>query len=51
MEVEALCEVYLKALAVAEPALLTATQMAEVIDKFRSYGRSAPLVARQAPRP
>ncbi len=40
-EIEALCEAYLKALAVAEPAVLSSTQMAEVIDKFRSYGRSA----------
>ncbi len=40
-EIEALCEAYLKALAVGEPALLSATQMAEVIEKFRSYGRSA----------
>jgi L-fuculose-phosphate aldolase len=41
LEVEALCEVYLKALAVAEPALLTATQMSEVITKFRTYGQTA----------
>jgi L-fuculose-phosphate aldolase len=41
MEVESLCEVYLKARAVAEPSLLTAAQMAEVIQKFRSYGQSA----------
>jgi len=40
-EIEALCESYLKALAVREPALLSAAQMAEVITKFRSYGRSA----------
>ena len=40
-EIEALCEAYLKALAVGEPALLSATQMAEVIEKFRKYGRSA----------
>ena len=40
-EIEALCEAYLKALAVAEPAVLSAAQMAEVIVKFRSYGRSA----------
>jgi len=40
-EIEALCEAYLKALAVAEPAVLSSTQMAEVIEKFRSYGRSA----------
>ena len=40
-EIESLCEVYLKALAVAEPALLGADEMALVIDKFRSYGRTA----------
>jgi L-fuculose-phosphate aldolase len=38
IEIEALCEVYLKALAVAEPAHLSAAQMAEVLDKFRRYG-------------
>ena len=40
-EIETLCEVYLKALAVGEPALLSEAQMAEVIGKFRSYGKSA----------
>lgn len=40
-EVESLCEVYLKALAVAEPPLLGAAQMAEVIEKFRHYGQPA----------
>ncbi len=40
-EIESLCEVYLKALAVGEPALLDAAAMAEVLDKFGSYGRSA----------
>ena len=40
IEIESLCEVYLKALAVAEPSRLSAAQMAEVLDKFRSYGRS-----------
>ena len=40
-EIESLCEVYLKALAVAEPALLGAAEMAEVLQKFSSYGRSA----------
>ena len=40
-EIESLCEVYLKALAVGEPALLSADDMAEVIDKFRHYGRTA----------
>ena len=40
-EIESLCEVYLKALAVGEPVLLGADEMAVVIDKFRSYGRAA----------
>jgi L-fuculose-phosphate aldolase len=39
LEVESLCEAFLKALAVAEPALLDAAQMAEVVEKFRSYGQ------------
>jgi L-fuculose-phosphate aldolase len=38
VEIEALCEVYLKALAVAEPPHLSAAQMAEVLDKFGRYG-------------
>ena len=40
-EIEALCEVYLKALAVGEPAVLERAQMAEVIDKFKLYGKAA----------
>jgi L-fuculose-phosphate aldolase len=40
-EIESLCEVYLKALAVGEPVVLTAAEMADVIERFRSYGRSA----------
>lgn len=40
-EIESLCEVYLKALAVGEPAVLSHAQMAEVIEKFRSYGKTA----------
>jgi L-fuculose-phosphate aldolase len=40
-EIEALCEVYLKALPISEPALLDDAQMLEVIEKFRSYGRTA----------
>lgn len=40
IEIEALCEVYLKALAVAEPAHLSAAQMATVLRKFRSYGQA-----------
>ncbi len=40
-EIESLCEVYLKALAVGEPALLTREQMDEVIEKFKGYGQAA----------
>jgi L-fuculose-phosphate aldolase len=40
-EVESLCEVYLKALAVGEPALLSREQMREVIARFRDYGKTA----------
>ena len=40
-EIESLCETYLKALAVGEPVLLSREQMAEVIERFRSYGRAA----------
>jgi L-fuculose-phosphate aldolase len=40
-EIESLCEVYLKALAVGEPALLTRQQMDEVIDRFKGYGQAA----------
>jgi L-fuculose-phosphate aldolase len=38
-EVEALCEIYLKALAVAEPVRLSRAEMAAVIEKFRHYGQ------------
>ena len=41
IEIEALCEIYLKALAVAEPTVLDGKQMAEVIEKFRTYGKTA----------
>jgi L-fuculose-phosphate aldolase len=41
LEVEALCEAYLKALAAGEPVLLDRGQMAEVIERFRSYGQAA----------
>ena len=40
-EIESLCEVYLKALAVGEPVVLGPAEMAEVIEKFRGYGRAA----------
>ncbi|MDP1901967.1 MAG: class II aldolase/adducin family protein [Rubrivivax sp.] len=44
LEIEALCGIYLQALAVGEPALLSTEQMAEVIERFKSYGK-----ARRAP--
>jgi L-fuculose-phosphate aldolase len=40
-EIESLCEVYLKALAVGEPAMLNAEEMAAVLQRFKSYGRAA----------
>jgi L-fuculose-phosphate aldolase len=40
-EIESLCEVYLKALAVGEPAVLSREEMAAVIAKFAGYGRTA----------
>jgi L-fuculose-phosphate aldolase len=41
LEIESLCEVYLKALAVGEPAVLTREQMDDVIGKFKRYGKVA----------
>jgi L-fuculose-phosphate aldolase len=38
VEIEALCGIYLQALAVGEPAVLTGAQMAEVIERFKTYG-------------
>ena len=38
-EIESLCQTYLAALAVGEPAVLSAAEMAEVIEKFRHYGQ------------
>ena len=40
-EVENLCEVYLKALAVGEPVVLSREQMAEVIVRFATYGKAS----------
>jgi L-fuculose-phosphate aldolase len=40
-EIESLCQVYLQALAVGEPVLLSKAEMAEVIERFRSYGKAA----------
>lgn len=39
LEIESLCEVYLKALAAGTPVELDARQMAQVIEKFRDYGQ------------
>lgn len=41
VEVEALCQAYLAALAVGEPALLSAAEMADVLERFRGYGQGA----------
>jgi len=38
VEVENLCEQYLRALQIGEPHLLTAQEMQEVQDKFKGYG-------------
>ncbi len=38
-EIESLCQVYLQALAVGEPAVLSKEDMRQVIEKFRSYGQ------------
>jgi L-fuculose-phosphate aldolase len=40
IEIEALCGIYLQALAVGEPVLLSRAEMAEVIERFKSYGRA-----------
>lgn len=39
IEVESLCEQYWSALQLGEPNILSAQQMAEVIEKFKGYGR------------
>jgi L-fuculose-phosphate aldolase len=39
IEVESLCEQYWSALQLGAPIILSAPQMAEVIDKFKGYGR------------
>jgi len=40
LEIEALCEVYLKALAAGTPALLSAAEMEAVIERFKRYGKA-----------
>jgi len=39
VEVESLCAQYWTALQVGEPALLTTSQMCDVLDQFKGYGR------------
>jgi L-fuculose-phosphate aldolase len=41
VEVESLCEQYWRARQIAEPRHLTDAQMAEVMEKFKSYGQQA----------
>lgn len=41
IEIESLCQAYLLALSVGEPARLPADEMARVREKFAGYGRSA----------
>jgi L-fuculose-phosphate aldolase len=40
IEIEALCGIYLQACTVGEPAVLSSEEMAEVTERFKSYGRS-----------
>jgi len=47
-EIESLCGVYLQALAVGEPVLLSKEEMTAVIERFRSYGKSAPAASPNA---
>jgi L-fuculose-phosphate aldolase len=41
VEIESLCQTYLAALAVAEPARLSDEEMARVLEKFKTYGKTA----------
>lgn len=40
LEIESLCQAYLQALAVGEPAILSPAEMAAVIERFKSYGQA-----------
>ena len=40
LEIESLCEAYLEALAVGEPAILSPDDMAAVIERFKTYGHA-----------
>ncbi len=47
IEVESLCEQYWRARQLGQPQLLSPAQMAEVIERFKSYGRQAEPEPRQ----
>jgi L-fuculose-phosphate aldolase len=40
-EIESLCQIYLQCLAVGEPHLLSKSEMVQVIERFKTYGRVA----------
>lgn len=40
LEIESLCEAYLKALAVGEPAILSRDEMSAVVERFKTYGQA-----------
>jgi L-fuculose-phosphate aldolase len=40
VEIESLCGIFLQALAAGEPCLLSAAEMAEVLQRFKSYGQA-----------
>ena len=48
LEFETLCEQYWRALQLGEPSLLSAAEMAEVITRFKTYGRPQPTSASDA---
>jgi L-fuculose-phosphate aldolase len=41
IEVESLCEQYWRALQIGSPHILSADEMAQVIEKFKTYGPKA----------
>ncbi|MFO1219728.1 MAG: class II aldolase/adducin family protein [Burkholderiaceae bacterium] len=40
LEIESLCEAYLKALAAGEPVTLSREEMASVVERFKTYGQA-----------
>lgn len=51
IEFETLCEQYWRACQLGEPAILSPAEMAEVIEKFRTYGRPRPAPPEEAVAP